>query len=175
MTEPETEANTAAPADAPRRPVRIVHIGLRRFFRAHQAWYTHNATDAAGWGIAAFTVRSPRAATELAAQGLSYPLTVRGPDGDTEEWIDSVVAAHDGVCVTIETDTTLSRTSLRESLRARPETLRRLGWHYVRVHAFQLFTDPDAVASRVAEVLGIEGSRTTEIPSVPASQHVNRG
>ena len=94
-----TEANTAAPAHAARRPVRIVHIGLGRFFRAHQAWYTQNATDAAGWGIAAFTVRSPRAAAELAAQGFSYPLTVRGPDGDTEERIDSVVAAHDGADV----------------------------------------------------------------------------
>ncbi|KQO84072.1 AAA family ATPase [Frigoribacterium sp. Leaf263] len=106
-------------------------------------------------------------ARRLEAKGIPVALGHRGKLG--------LVAAHDGVCVTIETDTTLSRTSLRESLRARPETLRRLGWHYVRVHAFQLFTDPDAVASRVAEVLGIEGSRTSEIPSVPASQHVNRG
>lgn len=88
--------NTAA---GPRRPVRIVHIGLGRFFRAHQAWYTHHATDAADWGIAAFTVRSARAAGELAARGFSYPLVVRGPDGDTEERIDSVVAAHDGADV----------------------------------------------------------------------------
>lgn len=82
-----------------RRPVRIVHIGLGRFFRAHQAWYTQNATDAAEWGIAAFTVRSPRAADGLAALGYSYPLTVRGPLGDVEEQIDSVVAAHDGADV----------------------------------------------------------------------------
>jgi fructuronate reductase len=80
----------------PRRPVRILHIGLGRFFRAHQAWYTASATDAAYWGIAAFTVRSPGAAAELAAQGYSYTLTVRGPDSDTVERIDSVVAAHDG-------------------------------------------------------------------------------
>lgn len=94
-----TKANTAVPADTPRRPVRIVHIGLGRFFRAHQAWYTDHALDAAGWGIAAFTVRSPRAAAELAAQGFSYPLTVRGPEGDAVEHIDSVVAAHDGADV----------------------------------------------------------------------------
>ena len=94
--------------------------------------------------------------------------------GDRLEGGAGLVAAHDGVCVTIETDTTLSRTSLRESLRARPETLRRLGWHYVRVHAFQLFTDPDSVAQRVAEVLGIDGSRTQEVPTLSARQHVNR-
>ena len=76
-----------------RRPVRIVHIGLGRFFRAHQAWYTARATDATDWGIAAFTVRSPRAADELAEQGYTYTLTVRGPESDTEERIDSVVAA----------------------------------------------------------------------------------
>ena len=39
-------------------PVRIVHLGLGNFFRAHQAWYTDNASDAAEWGIAAFTGRS---------------------------------------------------------------------------------------------------------------------
>jgi hypothetical protein len=33
--------------------------------------------------------------------------------------------------------------------------LRRLGWHYVRVHAFDLYSDPRAVASRVASVLGV--------------------
>jgi hypothetical protein len=52
--------------------------------------------------------------------------------------------------------------------------LRRLGWHYIRVHAFQLFTDPDAVAERVAEVLGIGDSHTHEVPALSASQHVNR-
>jgi len=105
-------------------------------------------------------------ARRLEAKGIPVALGHRGKLG--------LVAAHDGVCVTIETDTTLSRTSLRESLRARPETLRRLGWHYVRVHAFQLFTDPDAVAARVAEVLGIDGSRTQEVPTLSARQHVNR-
>ncbi|MGC5221645.1 mannitol dehydrogenase family protein [Micromonospora sp. DT81.3] len=91
-----TDATIAAPRTAPRRPVRIVHIGLGRFFRAHQAWYTARAADAGSWGIAAFTVRSPRAAAELAAQDCVYTLTVRGPEVDTEERIDSVVAAHDG-------------------------------------------------------------------------------
>ena len=44
--------------------------------------------------------------------------------------------------------------SLRESLRLRPEVLRRLGWHYLRVHAFELFSDPDAVARPDRALLG---------------------
>ncbi|MCR2785082.1 MULTISPECIES: mannitol dehydrogenase family protein [unclassified Microbacterium] len=91
-----TGATFAARSERERPPVRIVHIGLGRFFRAHQAWYTARATDAGSWGIAAFTVRSPRAAAELAADDCVYTLTVRGPEADTQERIDSVVAAHDG-------------------------------------------------------------------------------
>lgn len=79
-----------------RRPVRIIHLGLGRFFRAHQAWYTAHATDAAEWGIAAFTIRSAGAAEELTALGYVYPLVVRGPASDSIESIDAVVAAHAG-------------------------------------------------------------------------------
>ncbi len=31
-------------------PVRLVHLGLGNFFRAHQCWYTEHAPDAADWG-----------------------------------------------------------------------------------------------------------------------------
>ncbi|MDF2555983.1 MAG: family ATPase, partial [Microbacterium sp.] len=41
--------------------------------------------------------------------------------------------------------------------RLRPQILRRLGWHYVRVHAFDLYSDPASVAARVAGLLGIGG------------------
>jgi hypothetical protein len=44
--------------------------------------------------------------------------------------------------------------TLRESLRLRPQVLRRLGWHYVRVHAFDLYSDPAGVAGRIAAILG---------------------
>ena len=44
--------------------------------------------------------------------------------------------------------------TLRESLRLRPQVLRRLGWHYVRVHAFDLYSDPAGVAARIAAILG---------------------
>jgi hypothetical protein len=67
-----------------------------------------------------------------------------------------LVAQHDGRAVVIESDPESRDESLRESLRLRPQVLRRLGWHYVRVHAFDLYSDPATVARRIATVLGIE-------------------
>jgi fructuronate reductase len=80
-------------------PVRIVHLGLGNFFRAHQAWYTAAAPDAADWGIAAFTGRSTALADALTGQDGLYTLVVRAADGDTGEVIGSVVAAHPGTDV----------------------------------------------------------------------------
>lgn len=74
--------------------VRIVHLGLGAFHRAHQAWYTQRAGD--GWGIAAFTGRSAAAAEELSAQDGLFTLIRREATGDTFEVIDSIVEAHDG-------------------------------------------------------------------------------
>lgn len=68
----------------PVAPVRILHLGLGNFFRAHQAWYTSVAPDAAEWGIAAFTGRSVNAATALNAQNGLYTLLVR--DADDDRW-----------------------------------------------------------------------------------------
>ena len=78
----------------PAAPVRILHLGLGNFFRAHQAWYTHHAADAAEWGIAAFTGRRPGLARTLAAQDGLYTLVVRGAEGDRHEVIRSLSAAH---------------------------------------------------------------------------------
>ena len=84
-----------------------------------------------------------------------------------------LVASHGGMCLTIETDSRLmsgsggQASSLRESLRLRPEMLRRLGWHYLRVHSFELFSNPDAVADRIATMLGVsESPRTEPIPII---------
>ena len=62
----------------------------------------------------------------------------------------------------------LARGSLRESLRMRPELLRRLGWHYLRVHIFELFSDPDAVARRIVTLLGADPQPVTEPIAVVA-------
>ena len=78
----------------PAARVRIVHLGVGNFFRAHAAWYTEHASDAAEWGIAAFTGRSPAIAESLARQDGLYTLLVRGPDGARAEVISSLSAVH---------------------------------------------------------------------------------
>ena len=90
-------ANQPAPAlrrEDPAPPVRHVHLGLGNFFRAHQAWYTHRASDGAQWGIAAFSGRSAELAETLAAQDGLYTLAVRGPEGDELEVITSLARTH---------------------------------------------------------------------------------
>ena len=75
-------------------PVRIVHLGVGNFHRAHQAWYTHHAPDAEDWGIAAFTGRRPDQAEALAPQDGLYSLITKGAGGDEVEVISSIVAVH---------------------------------------------------------------------------------
>lgn len=104
-------------------------------------------------------------ARRLTTRGLRTALGHRGKLG--------LVAANGGTCIVVDTDAVLAGRSLRESLRLRPEVLRRLGWHYARVHAFELFSDPDAVADRIARLAGLQGgAMTQEIPIVAAPQHV---
>jgi fructuronate reductase len=91
-----TALNRAALGNSAPAPVRIVHLGLGAFHRAHQAWYTARADDAADWGIAAFTGRGPTAAAELAPQDGLYSLVERSDAGDSVSVISSIVEAHDG-------------------------------------------------------------------------------
>lgn len=79
---------------------RIVHLGLGAFHRAHQAWYTARVDDAAEWGIAAFTGRSPELALDLAQQDGLYTLTERSDDTDTVSVVGSIVEAVDGTDLT---------------------------------------------------------------------------
>lgn len=77
-------------------PVRIAHIGLGAFHRAHQAWYTDVTDPGNEWGIRAFTGRSAEAADTLAAQDGLYTLVERSADVDAVGVIDSIVDAVDG-------------------------------------------------------------------------------
>lgn len=77
-------------------PIRIIHLGIGNFTRAHQAWYTEHASDADEWGIAGFAGRttlepreSPRDDALDAQEGL-YQLCIQHPDGDKVEVISSV-------------------------------------------------------------------------------------
>ncbi|QEV99458.1 AAA family ATPase [Microbacterium caowuchunii] len=88
-------------------------------------------------------------ARELRELGVTVDLQYRG--------LLPLVARHEGKAVVVECDPETRAESLRESLRLRPQILRRLGWHYVRVHAFDLYSDPASVAARIAGILGVTG------------------
>jgi hypothetical protein len=92
-------------------------------------------------------------AHELRALGLAVDVHYRG--------LLSLVAQHDGKAVVVESDPETIGESLRESLRLRPQILRRLGWHYVRVHSFDLYSDPSGVAARIAALLGVAAEAPT--------------
>lgn len=86
-------------------------------------------------------------ARELRRLGVSVDVHYRG--------LLPLVAQHGGRAVVAESDPETIGESLRESLRLRPQILRRLGWHYVRVHSFDLYSDPAGVAARIAAMLGV--------------------
>ncbi|UQU62604.1 mannitol dehydrogenase family protein [Couchioplanes caeruleus] len=76
-------------------PVRMVHLGLGNFFRAHQCWYTEHAPDAGDWGYAAFSgLGRGDLAARLTAQDGLYTLVTRDPSGDSFEVIGSLSRAH---------------------------------------------------------------------------------
>lgn len=81
-------------------PVRIVHLGLGAFHRAHQAWYTHQVDETNEWGIAAFTGRNPQAALELQPQDGLFTVVERAESGDSATIVTSIVEAVDGADLT---------------------------------------------------------------------------
>jgi hypothetical protein len=93
-------------------------------------------------------------ARRLERRGMTVQLGHRGALG--------LVASYQGKAVVVETDAVVNRRSLRESLRLRPEVLRRLGWHYVRVHSFELFGNPEAVSARIAKLIGANAGPETD-------------
>jgi fructuronate reductase len=75
-------------------PVRMVHLGVGNFHRAHQAWYTAHSPDADQWGIAGFTGRRRDTADALAPQDGLYTLITRSAEGDTFDLIGALTAVH---------------------------------------------------------------------------------
>jgi fructuronate reductase len=90
------ELSRAAGQGRPAAPVRLVHLGLGNFYRAHQAWYTERAPDADDWGYAAFTGRRAELADALNAQKGLYTLITRAADGDRFDLLSSISRAHAG-------------------------------------------------------------------------------
>ncbi|UJP13114.2 hypothetical protein [Microbacterium elymi] len=92
-------------------------------------------------------------ARELRRLGVSVDVHYRG--------LLPLVAQYGGKAVVAESDPETGSGSLREALRLRPQVLRRLGWHYVRVHSFDLYSDPADVARRIAGILGVNPESPT--------------
>ncbi|WP_154674124.1 mannitol dehydrogenase family protein [Nakamurella lactea] len=90
MSNPQPLARCAG---SPAAPVGIAHLGLGNFFRAHQAWYTGLAPDAAEWGIAAFTGRSAALADRMTAQDGLYTLVTKAATGNRFDVVSSVSLA----------------------------------------------------------------------------------
>lgn len=86
-----SELSRRAGAARPAAPVRLIHLGLGDFFRAHQAWYTEHAPDGEEWGFAAFG--GHEASDLLAAQQGLYTLITRSAHGDRFEVIATVSEA----------------------------------------------------------------------------------
>jgi fructuronate reductase len=96
-TEPSPDRvrlSRALPDTPPAPPVRIVHLGVGNFHRAHQAWYTAHAPDADQWGTAGFTGRRPDMAEALTPQDGLYTLITRNASGDAYELVGSLAAVH---------------------------------------------------------------------------------
>ncbi len=56
----------------------------------------------------------------------------------------------------IEPDWSIPGQNRTEKFRIRPGLLTAMGWRYTRVYSFELFSDPQAVAIRIAENLGMQ-------------------
>ena len=62
----------------------------------------------------------------------------------------------------VDADWSLVGESWDEKLRLRPGLLRAMGWHYMRVHALELFSRPQDVANRIAVDMGIDLQNRSE-------------
>jgi hypothetical protein len=70
-----------------------------------------------------------------------------------------MVASFGKNAAVIEPDWNIPGTSRTERFRLRPRLLQSLGWHYIRVYSFELFSDPQALAQRIAMKLGVQVGR----------------
>jgi hypothetical protein len=80
-----------------------------------------------------------------------------------------LVAAYSKAAAVVEADWNLNGENWSERLRLRPGLLRAMGWKYLRIHAFELFAEPDEAARRIAGEVGVTlKSRAQPIFDEPA-------
>ncbi len=76
---------------------RILHLGLGRFHRAHQAVYFQRLADLGDhrWGVTAFSMRSPGARDELRQLGMSYRVVEWAGEQIEERRVESIRSCGD--------------------------------------------------------------------------------
>jgi hypothetical protein len=62
----------------------------------------------------------------------------------------------------IDADWALEGENWDEKLRLRPGLLRAMGWQYIRVHALEIFAQPQEVANRIAKLMGLDLERKAQ-------------
>jgi fructuronate reductase len=154
-------AATGFARSAAKPPVRIVHLGVGAFHRAHQAWYTARAADSQEWGIAAFTGRSPEMAHTLEAQDGLYTLIERAADGDIFEVVESIVRVEPGSDVDALVDLLATGDVAIVTL-----TITEAGYRLTDTDQPD-FTDPDVAADRAVLCGRITGTGDVGMPVTP--------
>jgi hypothetical protein len=86
-------------------------------------------------------------AKRLEKLGLSVRLNFAGRIG--------LAVSYGNKAAVVDADWSLVGDSWDDKLRLRPGLLRAMGWHYLRVHALELFARPQDVAHRIATDLGL--------------------
>jgi hypothetical protein len=62
----------------------------------------------------------------------------------------------------VDADWALQGENWDEKLWLRPGLLRAMGWMYIRVHALEIFAQPQDVANRIAKQLGVDLERKAQ-------------
>ena len=80
-----------------------------------------------------------------------------------------LIASYGNQFLVVEPDWSNSDLNYTERIRIRPALLKSLGWSYQRVYSFEVFSDPQAVAERIATRFGIEVTPTM-LNTVPVAR-----
>ena len=62
----------------------------------------------------------------------------------------------------IDPDWALQGETWDEKLSIRPGLLKAMGWQYIRVHALEIFAQPQDVANRIAKMMGVDLERKAQ-------------
>lgn len=71
----------------------------------------------------------------------------------------ALVISYGNQAAVIETDATGGSQPLSDRMRLRPALLQRMGWKLIRVHSFELFSDPQTLALRIGIAVGMPLSK----------------